>query len=117
MATQLCTMLQNDIRVGNDNDGFIVPTTPAIEDTMISPRSPTSPVQSRFRAGSRSVSLSDYKQRFPRSFVSYSEFLASYWVHLPQDLTRALGELTQFAFRPFLIEIQILLWCLVKSWE
>jgi len=100
MATQLCMMLQNDIKGGKNSDGFIVPMTPAIEDTTISPRSPTSPVKSRFRAGSRSTSLPDCKQQFRRKFVSYDEFLASYWVHLPQTFTRVLGKGTPARLHP-----------------
>ena len=110
-------MLQNDIKEGNNEDGFVVPMTPAIGDVAISPRSPTSPVKSRFRTGSSSVSSSDYMQQFRQSFVSYRKFFPSYWIHFPQTLTRTLGEGTRLAPNPFLILIQILLWCLVKSWE
>ena len=85
-------MLQNDIRRGNDNDGFIIPKKHVIEDEAISPTSPTSPWKSRLRAGSGSTSSSDYMQQFRRSFVSYGEFLTSYWDHLPQTFTRVLGK-------------------------
>ena len=86
---QLCTMLQNDIGQGDHNDGFIIPV---LGDEVTSPTSPTSPRKSRLRAESRSISASDYAQEFRRTFVSYREFLASYWDHLPQTLNRALGE-------------------------
>lgn len=89
---QLCTMLQNNIRRGNDNDGFIIPKAHVFDDEAISPISPTSPFKSRLRAGSGSMSSSDYMQQFRRSFVSYGEFLTSYWDHLPQTFTRVLGE-------------------------
>jgi len=61
---QLCTMLENDIRQGNHNDG------------------------SRLRAGSGSTSSSEYMSR--RNFVSYDEFLKSYWDRLPRTSTRTL---------------------------
>jgi len=85
-------MIQNDIRRGNDNDGFIIPRTHALGDEATSPTSPTSPWKSRLRAVSQSASSSDYMQRFRRNFVSYGEFLVSYWDHLPQALTRGLGK-------------------------
>jgi len=89
---QLCTMLQNDIGRGNRNDGFIIPETHVHGDEATSPTSPTFPRKSRLRAGSGTTSSSDYMQQFRRNFVSYGEFLASYWDHLPQALTRGLGE-------------------------
>ena len=89
---QLCTMLQNDIVQGNHNDGFILPKTHALEDEATSPTTPTSPRMSRLRAGSGSVSSSDYMQQSRRNFVSYGVFLTSYWDHLPQTLIRGLGE-------------------------
>jgi len=89
---QLCTMLQNDIRRDNDNDGFIIPKGHVFDDEAVSPTSPTSPWKSRLRAGSGSMSSSDYMQQFRRNFVSYGEFLTSYWDHLPQTFTRVLGE-------------------------
>ena len=89
---QLCTMLQNDIRQCNNNDGFIIPKTHVLGDEETCSTSPTSPRKSRLRAGSGSVSSSDYMQQSRRGFVSYGEFLAAYWDHLPQTLTRALGE-------------------------
>ena len=61
---QLCTMLQNDIRRGNRNHGLIIPGTNLLGDEAI----------------------------FRGNFVSYGEFLASYWDHLPQTMTRALGK-------------------------
>lgn len=85
-------MLQNDIGRGNDNDGFVVPETRVLGDETASPTSPTLPWKSRLRPGSRSTSTSDYMQQFRRKFVSYGEFLTSYWDHLPQTFTRALGE-------------------------
>lgn len=85
-------MLQNDIRRDNDNDGFIIPKIDALVDEVMSPTSPTSPWKSRLRAVSRSGSSSDYMQQFRKGFVSYGEFLVSYWDHLPQNITRGLGE-------------------------
>ena len=90
-------MLQNDIKDENDNNLFVVPKTLHAEDTNFSPGSPKSPLKYRFRAGSGSGSSSDYMQQFRRSFVSYAEFLTSYWAHLPQTSTRSLGEDTWFA--------------------
>ena len=92
LRDQLCTMLQNDIRRGNDNDGFIIPETHVLGGEATSPTSPTSPQMSRLRVGSGSASASDYMQQLRRGFVSYGEFLASYWDHLPQTFTRVLGE-------------------------
>ena len=89
---QLCTMLQNDIRRDNDNDGFIIPKTHVFDDEVASPTSPMTPWKSRLRAGSGSTSSSDYMQQFRKNFVSYGEFLTSYWDHLPQTFTRALGK-------------------------
>jgi len=89
---QLCTMLQNDIGRGNCNDGFIVPEMHVLGEEATSPMSPTLPRKSRLRAGSGTTSSSDYMQQFRRNFVSYGEFLTSYWDHLPQALTRGLGE-------------------------
>ena len=89
---QLCTMLQNDIRQGSHNDGFIIPESHVLEDEATSPTSPTSPRMSRLRAGSGILSSSDYMQQSRRNFVSYNVFLASYWDRLPQTLTRVLGE-------------------------
>lgn len=91
-SQQLCTMLQNDIGRGNDNDGFIIPKTPVFDDEATSPTSPTSPWKLRHRAGSRSMSSSDYMQQSRKNFVSYGEFLTSYWDHLPQTFTRLLGK-------------------------
>jgi hypothetical protein len=85
-------MLQNDIRQDNDNDGFIIPKTHALGDAVVSPTSPSSRWKSRLRAGSGVTSSSDYMQQLRRNFVSYGVFLASYWDHLPQTLTRTLGE-------------------------
>ena len=90
---QLCTMLQNDIWQGNPYDGFnITVPTRVIGDEPTSPTSPTSPRKSRLRAGSEISSSSDYMQQSRSKFVSYQVFLASYWDHLPQTLTRLLGE-------------------------
>ena len=89
---QLCTSLQNDIRPGNHNDGFIIPGTHVLGDGAISPTSLTLPWKSRLRTASGITSSSDYMQQFRRNFVSYGVFLASYWDHLPQTLTRSLGE-------------------------
>ena len=90
---QLCTMLQNDIWQGNPYDGFNIPIpTRALGDEPTSPTSPTSPRRSRMRAGSEISSSSDYMQQSRRNFISYQVFLSSYWDHLPQTLTRLLGE-------------------------
>lgn len=85
-------MIQNDIGRDNDNDGFVIPKTHVLGDEATPPTSPTSPWKSRLRAVSQSASSSDYMQQFRRSFVSYGEFLVSYWDRLPQPLTRGLGE-------------------------
>ena len=85
-------MLQNDIGRDNDNDGFIIPRTHALGDEVTHPTSPTAPWKSRLRAVSQGGSSSDYMQQFRKSFVSYGEFLVSYWDHLPQNFTRGLGE-------------------------
>jgi len=97
---QLCTMLQNDIGRGNNNDGFIIPKTHIHGDETTSPTSPTSPWKSRLRAVSLSASSSDYMQQFRSNFVSYGEFLVSYWDHLPQTITRGLGENRCFMHDP-----------------
>ena len=89
---QLCARLQNDFIQGDRNDGFIVPKTDAPGDEATSPTTPTSPRMSRLRAGSGNISSSDYMQQSRRNFVSYGVFLTSYWDHLPQTLTQALGE-------------------------
>ena len=89
---QFCTMLQNDIRQGNYSNGFIMPETHVLGDEATSPTSPTSPRMSRLRAGSGTLSSSDYMQQSRKNFVSYSAFLASYWDRFPQTLTRVLGK-------------------------
>ena len=86
---QLCTMLQNDLVRGDQSGGLIIPRTDILGDEAASPTSPTSPRMSRLHA---SMSSSDYMQQSRRNFVSYWEFLVSYWDHFPQTLTRALGE-------------------------
>ena len=85
-------MLQNDIGQDNDNDGFIIPKMHVLGDEATSPTGSTSRWKSRLHAGSGITSSSDYMQQFRRNFVSYGVFLASYWDHLPQTFTRALGE-------------------------
>lgn len=82
-------MLQNDIRRNNHNDGFVIPK---IHDEATSPTSTTLPQRSRLLAGSQVGSSSDYMQQSRKNFVSYGVFLADYWDHLPQTLTRGLGE-------------------------
>ena len=84
-------MIQNDIGRGNHGDGLIIPNIHVLRDEVTSPTSPTSPRKSRLRAGSESTSSSDYMQQLRQGFVSYGEFLASYWDHLPQTFTRVLG--------------------------
>ena len=93
LCVQLCTMLQNDAGQSKNDDGLIIPKTHVLGDELTSPTSPTSPWKSRLRAGSGGTSSSDYMQQFRTSFVSYGEFLASYWDHLPQTFTRVLGEI------------------------
>ena len=85
-------MLQNDARRGNDNDGFVIPKVQVLEDEAVTPASPVLSLRPRLRTGPGSTSSSDYMQQFRRNFVSYGEFLASYWDHLPQTFTRVLGE-------------------------
>ena len=85
-------MVQNDLQQDDRDDGFIVPGGHAVADEAMSPTSPTPLRKSRLRARSENTSSSDYMQQFRRNFVSYGAFLASYWDHLPQSLTRALGE-------------------------
>ena len=89
---KLCTMIQNDVMQGNHNDGSILLETHVLGDEATSPTTPASPRMSRLRAGSGSISSSDYMQQSRRNFVSYGVFLTSYWDHLPQTLTKALGE-------------------------
>ena len=89
---QLCTMLQNDLVRCDLKGGLIIPKTDILGDEATSPTSPTSPRMSRLRAGSGSISSSDYMQQSRRNFVSYGKFLVSHWDHFPQTLTRALGE-------------------------
>lgn len=93
-------MLQNDISQGNDNDGFVIPKMHAIDDEATSPTSPVSPWKSRQRGESVGTSSCDYMQKSRRNFVSYGEFLTSYWDHLPQTLTRLLGEQQWFIHDP-----------------
>jgi len=88
---QLCVMLQNDIGRENDNDGFVIPKT-YVGDEGTSPTNPTLPQKSRPRAGVRNTSSSSYGRPSRKNFISYAQFLASYWDHFPEPLTRALGE-------------------------
>ena len=69
-------MIQNDIGRGSHNDGLIIPGTHIVqvEDEVTSPTSPSSPRKSRLRAGSASMSSSDYMQQFRKDFISYGEF-------------------------------------------
>jgi len=89
---QLCTMLQNDIERVKRNDGSIIPKRHVLGDEATSPTTPTSSQKSRLRAGSEIWSSFDHMQQSRRNFVSYNVFLTSYWDHLPQTLTRVLGE-------------------------
>ena len=95
---QLCAMLQNDMIQGYHNDGSIIPKAHSLEDGAASPATPASPQSSGLRAGSEILSSSDYMQQPRTSFVSYSVFLASYWDHFPQTLTRGLGEKQRFMY-------------------
>lgn len=89
---QLCTMLQKDVGRGDRDDGLIIPKMHVPGDDMTSPTSPTSPWKSGLNTGPGSTSSSDYMQKTRRDFVSYGEFLASYWGRFSQDLTRGLGK-------------------------
>ena len=92
---QLCTMLENGIWRGKHNDTSIIPRAHATGDEATSPTSPTSPQKSGLLSGSGITSSSDYMQQSRRNFVSYGEFLASYWDHLPETFTRVLGKKRQ----------------------
>ena len=72
-------MLENDIGLGNHGD-------------ELTSMSEGLPGKSRWHVGSGITSSSDYRQQFRKNFVSYGAFWSSYWDHLPQTLTRALGE-------------------------
>ena len=85
-------MLQNDIGQGDYDDGLVVPKTHILGNEETSPTNPNSSWRSGLRAGSGIASSSDYMQQLRRNFVSYGVFWASYWDHLPQTLTRSLGE-------------------------
>jgi len=87
-------MLENDAGQGNRHDNFVIPRAHVHGDEGTSPTSSALTRKSRLHAGSGSgnISSSDYMQQSRRNFVSYGEFLASYWDHLPQALTRGLGE-------------------------
>lgn len=76
---QLCQMLENDTGLVHE-DKPTISATPA--------------PSSKFRplAGSGIATSSDPMQQHHRNFVSYGIFLSSYWDHLPQALTRELGE-------------------------
>ncbi|KAF9642213.1 P-loop containing nucleoside triphosphate hydrolase protein, partial [Thelephora ganbajun] len=87
---RLCVMLENDIGLGGRDDGLITPKKHVRGHEATSSMSLTSPRNSRLRAGCGITSSSDYMQQFRRNFVSYGVFLASYWDHLPQTLTRVL---------------------------
>ena len=89
---QLCTMLQNDIERVTRNDGSIIPKRHVLGDEATSPTTPAFPQKSRLQAGSGILSSFDHMQESRRNFVSYNVFLTSYWDHLPQTLTRVLGE-------------------------
>jgi len=80
-------MLQNDIGRGNH-----IPEKYVFGDEGTSPASPTLPQKSRLRLGSKTTSSSRHIRQLPGNFVSYGEFLKSYWGDLPQALTRNLGE-------------------------
>jgi hypothetical protein len=77
-------MLENNIGFG-DSSNFrrrgLAPST-----------SPASSWKTIRLGGSRVASSSDYMQQSRTNFVSYGVFLASYWDHLPQTITRELGE-------------------------
>ena len=70
-------MLQNDIE-----------QTHALRNRVMSLTAPISPQKLTFGI----LSLSNYIQQPHGRFVSYSVFLASYWGHFKQTLTRGLGE-------------------------
>lgn len=75
-------MLENDFGLSNHGD-------------ELTPMSPVVPGKTRQRLGSGITSSSDYMQQSRNNFVSYGAFLSSYWDHLPQTLTRALGKKLQ----------------------
>lgn len=77
-------MLEDVVERGDSSD----PKMSGLGDEATSPTS----TRSRMHAGSHITSSSDYMQQFRKRFVSYGVFLASYWDHLPQTLTRALGK-------------------------
>ena len=85
-------MLRNDIGEDNGDDSFIIPKTDILGDGLTSPISPTLPRKSRLHAGSGSTSSSRHRRQFRRKFVSYREFLMSYWDHFDEILTQDLGE-------------------------
>ena len=95
---QLCTMLEKCFWRGNHNDAPFIPRAHAPGDEATSPTSPTPPWKSKLSSGSGIASSSDYMQQYRRKFVSYGEFLASYWDHLPQTFTRALGRKQQLIY-------------------
>jgi len=69
-------MLQNDIE-----------QTHTLGNEVMSLTAPISPQKSTFGI----LSSSNYMQQPHGRFVSYSVFLASYWGHFEQTLTRGLG--------------------------
>ena len=85
-------MIQNDLEPDSRDDGLIVPHGHAVADELMSPTSSTLLRESRLRTGFENTSSSDYMQQFRRNSVSYGVFLASYWDHLPQKITRVSGE-------------------------
>ena len=85
-------MLQNDIREDNDNDGFIIPKIDVLGHRVAPLTSPTLAQKPKRYPKSKSTPWPDHKQQFHWKFVSYHEFLTSYWVHFPKHLTRDLGE-------------------------
>ncbi|KAF9778765.1 hypothetical protein BJ322DRAFT_1114103 [Thelephora terrestris] len=88
---RLCSMLQNDIREENDNDGFIIPVTPITPGPSASPTSPLSSRGTRQRGFSMSVPALDHSERNEDRLISYeNSFLPRYWNHFPQPLTRVL---------------------------
>ena len=89
---QLCTMLQNDIRRGDNNGAFTIPKMHAFGDEARPPARPTPPRKSRLRSGSGTTSSSDHTQQLHGNFVSYDEFLTSYWDNLPKTFIRVLGK-------------------------
>ena len=85
-------MLQNDVKRGKGNDGFIIPKTDILGGGATSPINPLSPQKPKSHVGLRSTTSSGRTQQPRDNFVSYHKFLTSYWDHLPGTFIGDLGE-------------------------